>query len=116
MNATVFRARLAICLAGLLALTSVAPVQADGIAPKVVKKVPPEFPLEATRFKVATGVVKAKLSIDGTGSVTDVEILENLPPRAKVFNDAAVTALTKWKFEASGKVETVEIKLVFSQD
>ncbi|MDP1465673.1 energy transducer TonB, partial [Klebsiella pneumoniae] len=44
--------------------------------PKVVKKVPPDFPREASQKGISTGVVKAKLSIDANGSVTDVEILE----------------------------------------
>jgi protein TonB len=114
MNTLLSRA-VALALAGALGLAGLTAAHADG-GPKILKKVPPDFPLEATRYKVAEGVVKAKLSIDGQGGVTDVQILENLPPKAKVFNEAAIAALTKWKFEASGKVETAEIKLVFSQE
>ena len=82
--------------------------------PKVIKKVPPEFPGEAVRKNITDGVLKAKLLIDGAGSVTDVQIVEAAPSKAKVFNESAVAALSKWKFEASGKNESVEIKLVFS--
>ena len=115
MKNAMIRNRLALGLATALFLsTSALPALADG--PKVLKKVPPEFPLEATRFKVSEGVVKAKVSIDGAGSVTDVTVIENTPPKAKVFNDSAIAALTKWKFEGSGKGETTEIKLVFSQE
>jgi periplasmic protein TonB len=84
--------------------------------PKVIKKVPPEFPDEAVRRKVTDGVLKAKLSIDGTGAVTDVQIVEALPAKARVFNESAVSALSKWKFEATGKADSVEIKLVFAQE
>ncbi|NRF66340.1 TonB family protein [Aquincola sp. S2] len=84
--------------------------------PKVIKKVPPEFPEEAVRKKVTDGVLKAKLSIDGSGAVTDVQIVEAMPAKARVFNESAVSALSKWKFEASGKAESVEIKLVFAQE
>jgi protein TonB len=84
--------------------------------PKVIKKVPPEFPDEAVRKKVTDGVLKAKLSIDGSGAVTDVQIVEALPAKARVFNESAVSALSKWKFEATGKADSVEIKLVFAQE
>ncbi|WP_374566251.1 energy transducer TonB [Ideonella sp.] len=88
---------------------------ADG-PPKIVKKVPPEFPGEATRKGVTDGVLKAKLTIDGNGAVTEVAIVEATPAKAKIFNDAATTALNQWKFEASGKPQTFELKLVFTQE
>jgi TonB family protein len=105
-------------LAALLSLGLLAAphAHADGAPPKVLKKVPPEFPPEATRARVSDGVLKAKLSVDGQGSVTDVTIVEATPPKAKVFSEAAIAALSKWKFEPSGKGEVFEIKLVFSQD
>jgi len=87
--------------------------QAD---PKLLKKVPPEFPEEASRRNVTDGTLKARLSIDAQGSVTAVDILEAVPAKAKVFNASAVAALGKWKYEGSGKAETVELKLVFSQE
>jgi periplasmic protein TonB len=84
--------------------------------PKVIKKVPPEYPAEAVRKNITDGVLKAKLTIDGAGSVTDVQIVEAIPAKARIFNESAVSALSKWKFEASGKGESVEIKLVFAQE
>ena len=83
---------------------------------KVLKKVPPEFPEEAIRKKVTEGVVRAKLTIAGDGSVAGVEIVEAVPAKAKVFGGAAEDALRKWKFEGTGKQEVVEIKLVFSEE
>jgi outer membrane biosynthesis protein TonB len=85
-------------------------------APKIVKKVPPDFPGEATRKGITDGVLKAKLSIDGNGAVTEVAILEATPAKAKIFKDAASSALNQWKFEASGKPTSYELKLVFSQE
>ena len=79
-------------------------------APKVLKKVPPEFPGEAVRKGVTEGVLKASLSIDDKGSV------DATPPKAKIFTSAAVDALKQWKFEANGKAQSMELKLVFSQD
>jgi protein TonB len=102
----------------LLAMGAVwapAPAWADNV-PKVIKKVPPEFPEEATRKKISEGVIKAKLTVDGGGSVTNVEVVDASPPKAKVFSEAAISALSKWKFEATGKGESFEIKLVFSEE
>lgn len=82
---------------------------------KIIKKVPPEFPEEAIRKKVTEGVIKAKLTVDGGGSVTNVEVVEATPPKAKIFSEAAIAALKLWKFEPS-KGGEVEIKLVFSEE
>ena len=115
MNAHAVLATL--CTVGLAAaLVGIpAPALADG-APKILKKVPPEFPGEATRKGITDGVLKAKLSIDGAGAVTEVAILEATPAKAKVFNEAATTALNQWKFEGTGKPQSFELKLVFSQE
>lgn len=47
--------------------------------PKVVKKVPPEFPAEAVRKNINAGSVKAKLTIGADGKVISVDILEGRP-------------------------------------
>lgn len=111
LHRTLFAALTASALAATLGLAPV-PALADG--PKVIKKVPPEFPGEAQRKGIFEGVLKAKVSVDANGAVTEVAILEATPPKAKIFNEAATTALTQWKFEASGKPASVELKLVFS--
>ena len=82
--------------------------------PKIVKKVPPEFPAEASKKGISTGVVKAKLVIEADGKVSDVEILEAEPKR--VFDRAAVDALSQWKFEGTGAPQTHEVKLVFKSE
>ena len=104
--------------AALTAALGVLPAaaHAEGASPKIIKKVPPEFPGEAQRQGITEGVLKAKLSIDGNGSVTDVAILEATPAKAKVFNQSAATALNKWKFEASGKPQSLELQLVFAAE
>ena len=82
-------------------------------APKVIKKVPPEFPTEASKKGISTGVVKAKLTIEADGKVSDVEILEAEPKR--VFDRAVKQALMDWKFEP-GEKATHEVKLVFKNE
>lgn len=83
-------------------------------APKVVKKVPPEFPNEAAKKGISTGVVKAKLNIDADGKVSSVEIVEAEPKR--VFDRAVTAALMEWKYEAPGEKTSVEVKLVFKNE
>jgi protein TonB len=106
----------AMSLALVVGAAIVAPSAQAQSMPKVLKKVPPEFPEEAVRKKVTEGVIKAKLSVDGSGSVTNVEVVEATPAKAKVFSEAAIAALSKWKFESTGKGESFEIKLVFSEE
>lgn len=81
--------------------------------PKVVKKVPPDFPSEASKKGISTGTVKAKLTIEADGKVSDVEIVESEPKR--VFDRAVKTALMEWKFEP-GEKGTHEVKLVFKNE
>ena len=83
-------------------------------SPKVVKKVPPEFPREATQKGVNAGSVKAKILIDGDGKVTGVEILEAEPKR--IFDRAVTNALMEWRFEGTGEKQTHEVKLVFKNE
>lgn len=83
-------------------------------APKVVKKVPPEFPAEAVRKNINAGSVRAKLTIAPDGKVTDVEIVEAEPKR--LFDRVSIDALKEWRFEPSSEKQTHEVKLVFRND
>lgn len=96
--------------AGALALA----FAAQASTPKVIKKVPPEFPREAAQQSISSGTVKAKLSIDAEGKVTEVSILEAEPRR--VFDRAVTRALMDWRFEPSGEKQTHEVKLVFRNE
>ena len=83
-------------------------------APKVVKKVPPEFPADAMRKNVNAGSVRAKLVIALDGTVTEVEIVEAEPKR--VFDRAAVEALKEWRFEPASEKQSHEVRLVFRNE
>ncbi|MEJ6005590.1 energy transducer TonB [Paucibacter sp. AS339] len=83
-------------------------------APKVLKKVPPEFPAAAVKKGVKTGSVKAQISIAPDGKVTEVTILESTPP--KVFDKAVIEALMEWRFEGNGEKQSHELKLVFNSE
>lgn len=84
--------------------------------PKIIKKVPPEFPDEAIRKNIHNGTVKARIFIDAQGNVKNVDIISTNPPAGRVFTPATIEAVTKWKFEATGKQETAEISLMFSNE
>jgi protein TonB len=68
----------------------------DGDATPIVQ-VPPQYPLIAARQGIE-GWVKLSFSIDKTGSVTNVQILESSP--ARMFDRAAKKALKKWRYKA----------------
>ncbi len=82
-------------------------------APKVIKKVPPEFPSEAAKKGISAGSVKAKLITEADGKVSDVEIVEAEPKR--VFDRAVKAALMEWKCEP-GEKASHEVKLVFKNE
>ncbi len=100
------RTALAIALAASATLA-----QADV---KVLKKVPPEYPSEAVKKNINSGSVRAKMSIAGDGKVSNVEVVEAEPKR--VFDRAAIEALSQWKFEGTGAAQTHEVKLVFKSE
>jgi len=105
---TLTRSAAACC--ALLALA----ISAHAAVPKIVKKVPPEFPAEASRKSITTGTVKAKMAIEPDGKVSAVDIVEAEP--RKVFDKAVTAALMDWRFEASGEKQTHEVKLVFKNE
>lgn len=98
------------------AFGTAAPVALAQTSPKIIKKVPPEFPREAARKGVDKGVLKAKLTVDGNGVPTAVEIVDTQPAKAKVLNDSVVEALNLWRFEAPGKPTTFELQIVLTAD
>jgi len=109
-NATLSRwSRIGLGLLGALLIATSAIA-----APKVLKKVPPEFPATAVKKGIKTGSVKAQISIAADGKVTEVNIVESTPP--KVFDKAVIEALMEWRFEGSGEKQTHELKLVFNSE
>ena len=76
-----------------------------------VSKVAPEFPREAQLASVEKGRVKARLTVDATGEVTRVDIVEASPRR--VFDRAVVRSLSQWRYERGAEGRTVEVELDF---
>jgi periplasmic protein TonB len=99
-----------IALATCVGAMSVAAVAADV---QVVSKVDPEFPREAVQAGADKGMVKARMTVDGSGEVVRVEILEAQPRR--VFDRAVVKTLSQWRFNAGAAGRTVEIDVNFTR-
>lgn len=78
-------------------------------APKLATQVAPEYPRGAER-RGLEGVVKVEFNIAADGTVTDVKVVEADQPG--VFDDAAISAVSQWKYEAGEAVSghTVEIE------
>ena len=80
---------------------------------QVVSKVDPEFPREAAVAGVDKGLVKARMTIDATGEVTRVEVLDAQPRR--VFDRAVVRTLSQWRFNTGNSGRVVEIDVNFTR-
>jgi len=80
---------------------------------QILTKIDPEFPREAVVAGIEKGVVKARMTIDGSGEVTRVEVLEANPRR--VFDRAVVKTLSQWRFNAGSGGRVVEIDVNFSR-
>ena len=80
---------------------------------QVVSKVEPEFPREAVQAGVNKGLVKARMTIDGAGEVTRVEVVDAQPRR--VFDRAVVKTLSQWRFKSGDAGRLVEIDVNFTR-
>ena len=76
-----------------------------------VSKVDPEFPREAQLASVDKGRVKARLTLDASGEVSRVDIVESNPRR--VFDRTVTRSLSQWRYEAGAAGRTVEVELDF---
>src|SRR5258708_35365197 len=78
---------------------------------QVVERVQPEFPREADKAGVNDGHVKARMTIDASGEVTRVEVLEATPRR--IFDREVVRALSQWRFAKGSDARAMEVDLDF---
>ncbi len=84
---------------------------APAAAARLVNRVDPDFPREAVQSGVDKGNVKARMTLDETGAVTRVEVLEATPRR--IFDRAVVRALSQWKFDEGAAGRTVDTEVDF---
>ena len=88
-----------------------APVVPALAAAKLVSRVDPDFPREAVTAGAERGSVKARMTLDGNGNVTRVEVVEANPRR--LFDRAVVRALSQWHFNEGPSGRTVETEVEF---
>jgi TonB family protein len=74
---------------------------------KIVTKVQPQYPALAHAAHI-TGTAKLLVKVNGTGKVESVDVLGGHP----LLAEAAVVAVSKWRWEPSGQPtqETVIVK------
>lgn len=98
----------------------VAPTPAPSLSPPapsldtnavVVSRTAPAYPVEGIRQGIASGFVKARLTIDAAGNVTNVNILETRPIVA--FGRETRQTLKDWKFNPGAPGRTYDIELTF---
>ena len=77
----------------------------------VVSRSAPPFPVEGVRQGLQTGFVKARMTIDARGNVSNVEILESRPITA--FGRETRLTLKDWKFNPGTPNRTYDIELSF---
>jgi protein TonB len=83
------------------------------LAAKLLSRVDPDFPREAVQAGAEKGNVKARLTLDGNGNVTRVDVVEANPRR--VFDRAVVRALSQWRFSDGPSGRTVETEIDFKR-
>jgi protein TonB len=76
-----------------------------------VSRVNPEFPREAIVAGADKGRVKARMTVDATGEVTRVEILDATPRR--LFERVVIKTLSQWKFAPGADGRSMEIDIDF---
>jgi TonB family protein len=75
----------------------------------VKSRVPPAYPEMAKRMKIS-GAVKLQVTVDASGSVTDVKPLDG----NRMLTPAAEDAVRKWKFESGDGAATMEVEVRFA--
>jgi TonB family protein len=79
----------------------------------VVAREQPEFPREAVRQGVESGTVRARLTINAAGDVTNVAIVQAKPLR--VFDRAVTSSLSRWKFNPGTEGRNYETEVAFQR-
>ncbi len=82
-------------------------------AEKPIKGDPPEFPSEANRAGYDEGQLKVRLSVEPSGEVNRVEVIDATPRR--VFDRATVRALSQWRYAATGTPRVLEIDVHYKR-
>ena len=94
-----------------IALASGLPALAGDI--QILSKVQPEFPKEAVQAGIDRGHVKARMTLDASGEVSRVEIVDANPRR--VFDRAVIRTLVQWRYNTGDANRAVEVDVDFQR-
>ncbi|MEO3867143.1 TonB family protein [Rheinheimera fenheensis] len=83
----------------------------EKVLPEPVKRVAPDYPMEAAR-KGLFGYVTLRFLVDEAGQVTAIDSLDAYPD--KVFNKSAMRAVKRWQYEATGAKHMLKVRLDYS--
>ena len=78
--------------------------------PILIHRVEPKWPREALQENVS-GAVRARLTIDAQGRVTDVVVLRAYPRR--LFERPVVEALSQWRYNEGAAGRSAESEITF---
>lgn len=85
----------------------------ESTAARLLNRVDPDFPREAVQAGVEQGNVRARMTLDASGNVTRVEIVDATPRR--VFDRAVVRALSQWRYSDGAAGRTVDMEVAFKR-
>lgn len=91
--------------------TAAAPAPSVTVTP--ISRTAPDFPREAVRSGIDSGTVRARLTIDSGGNVSNVQIVEARP--ARVFDRSVRETLSKWKFNTGADGRTYDTEVEFKR-
>lgn len=78
-----------------------------------ISREPPDFPREAITAGLASGTVRARLTVDAQGNVSNVEIVE---ASHRAFDRVVRSALARWRFEPGAPARTTTVDVAFKRD
>lgn len=73
----------------------------------------PDFPREAIALGLASGTVKARLTVDAKGNVSNVDVVD---ASHRVFDRAVRDALARWRFPPGTSGRTTTVDVAFKRD
>jgi protein TonB len=112
-NRTLIRGLARPAAVALFAFAVALPQLASAAEATLVSRVEPEFPREALQAGADRGLVRARVTLDGAGEVTRVDILEANPRR--VFDRAVIKSLSQWRYSPGKYGRNVEIDIEFKR-
>jgi len=96
-------------LLAVIAFLLVQPADAQSAARKIKNRVEPQYPDLAKRNNIS-GSARLELTVEPDGKVKNVRVLGGNP----VLVQAAVVAVSKWKYEPASEESMIVVKIDFT--